>query len=229
MTGSVAHRAGRLVAAIPKPLLVGIAALAIALSIAAVNSMFRGSEPAKSADTARPSLRERCMSGRDARIAEFDERMGKGDPQGAANSIRVCAKQLADESMLAMLAEAERQAHRSILADTGAPPAKRLAALDSLQALNAKPDPALVRQRARLVAEIEKAAAAARKAALAEKKKKGVSPGMTGQDVIESSWGRPERINRTDYPGGYREQWVYGGGNYLYFQNGILASIQTSR
>lgn len=227
MTESVAHRAGRLVAAIPKPLLIGIAAFAIALSIAAVTRMFR--EPVKAAEAERPSLRERCLSGKDARIAEFDERMKRGDPKGAANSIRVCAKQLADAAMLSRLTEAERLVHQSILADTGATPAKRIAALDSLQAMNEKPDRTLIRQRARLVADIEKAAAAARKAALAEKKKRGVSPGMTGQDVIESSWGRPERINRTDYPGGYREQWVYGGGNYLYFHNGVLTSIQTSR
>lgn len=60
----------------------------------------------------------------------------------------------------------------------------------------------------------------------ARKKKEGVSVGMSEQDVRDSSWGRPESINRTTNAGGTREQWVYGGRNYLYFENGRLTSIQ---
>ncbi|MGN6831098.1 zinc-ribbon domain-containing protein [Paucibacter sp. M5-1] len=60
----------------------------------------------------------------------------------------------------------------------------------------------------------------------ARKKKEGVSIGMSEQDVRDSSWGRPESINRTTSASGTREQWVYGGRNYLYFENGRLTSIQ---
>lgn len=63
----------------------------------------------------------------------------------------------------------------------------------------------------------------------AAKKKEGVRIGMSQQDVLDSSWGRPERINETTSPRGSREQWVYGGGNYLYFQDGVLTSVQTRR
>lgn len=69
----------------------------------------------------------------------------------------------------------------------------------------------------------EKQIAAAEKA---RKKKEGVSIGMSEQEVRESSWGRPESINRTTNAFGTREQWVYGGRNYLYFENGRLTSIQ---
>jgi hypothetical protein len=63
----------------------------------------------------------------------------------------------------------------------------------------------------------------------AERKRKrsqGVSVGMTKEDVLASSWGRPESINTTTTASGTREQWVYGGRNYLYFENGRLVAIQ---
>lgn len=60
----------------------------------------------------------------------------------------------------------------------------------------------------------------------ARKKKEGVSIGMSQQDVLDSSWGRPERVNRTTTVRGVHEQWVYGSGNYLYFESGLLTSIQ---
>ncbi len=57
-------------------------------------------------------------------------------------------------------------------------------------------------------------------------KKKGVSIGMTREQVKGSSWGRPESVNTTTSAYGSREQWVYGGRNYLYFENGVLVTIQ---
>ena len=59
----------------------------------------------------------------------------------------------------------------------------------------------------------------------AEKKKQGVSIGMSQEDVLASSWGKPRKINRSTYAWGTREQWVYDGG-YLYFTNGVLDAIQ---
>lgn len=73
---------------------------------------------------------------------------------------------------------------------------------------------------------VEAARVAFAKAEKARKKKQGVVLGMSEQDVLDSSWGRPERVNRTTNAYGTREQWVYGGGNYLYFKNGELVSIQ---
>ncbi len=43
------------------------------------------------------------------------------------------------------------------------------------------------------------------------------------------SWGRPERVNRSTYSFGVREQWVYGDGNYLFFDDGKLSSVVTSQ
>lgn len=49
--------------------------------------------------------------------------------------------------------------------------------------------------------------------------------GMT-KDMTLASWGEPNNINRTVGKWGIHEQWVYGSGNYLYFENGKLTSWQ---
>lgn len=61
----------------------------------------------------------------------------------------------------------------------------------------------------------------------ARRKKEGVSLGMPQEEVLMSSWGKPERINVTTTASRRREQWVYGSGNYLYFEDGVLTSVQT--
>lgn len=54
---------------------------------------------------------------------------------------------------------------------------------------------------------------------------------MTGMtpEMVRASWGPPQRVNRTDSPYGIREQWVYGMGEYIYFEDGVVTTIQTSR
>ncbi len=59
-----------------------------------------------------------------------------------------------------------------------------------------------------------------------EKKSRGVSIGMTQQEVLQSSWGKPKDINKTTTEYGTHEQWVYANYNYLYFEDGILVTIQ---
>lgn len=49
--------------------------------------------------------------------------------------------------------------------------------------------------------------------------------GMT-KDMARESWGRPQDINRTITQFGTHEQWVYGNGNYLYFDDDRLTTIQ---
>ncbi len=53
-----------------------------------------------------------------------------------------------------------------------------------------------------------------------------ISLGMTTKHVI-LSWGKPQNINRSIGRWGVHEQWVYSN-RYLYFENGILTSLQTS-
>jgi hypothetical protein len=66
------------------------------------------------------------------------------------------------------------------------------------------------------------------KAEAARKKREGVRLGMSPQDVLDSNWGKPDKINRTTRASGTSEQWVYRerGEGYLYFDNDVLTSIQ---
>lgn len=61
-------------------------------------------------------------------------------------------------------------------------------------------------------------------------RKGGVRIGMTAKHVREKTdWGEPQTINSTITSSGRREQWVYGDGDYLYFRNGILETIQVRK
>lgn len=59
----------------------------------------------------------------------------------------------------------------------------------------------------------------------AKRRREGVTVGMTKEEVLMSSWGRPQHINTTTTARGTREQWVYSGG-YLYFDDGVLTAVQ---
>ena len=45
-------------------------------------------------------------------------------------------------------------------------------------------------------------------------------------EVVLEAWGRPEDINRTITAYGTSEQWIYGLGWYVYFENGKVTAIQ---
>lgn len=51
--------------------------------------------------------------------------------------------------------------------------------------------------------------------------------GMTAEQA-RLSWGKPDQINSTTTANIEHEQWVYGR-KYLYIENGVLRSMQTSR
>lgn len=50
--------------------------------------------------------------------------------------------------------------------------------------------------------------------------------GMTAQEVKDSQWGSPEKINKTTTAYTIHEQWVYSGYRYIYLDNGIVTAIQ---
>ena len=49
--------------------------------------------------------------------------------------------------------------------------------------------------------------------------------GMT-KNMCLDSWGSPSDINKTIGSFGVHEQWVYGLGSYVYFENGVITTIQ---
>lgn len=56
--------------------------------------------------------------------------------------------------------------------------------------------------------------------------------GESQKRTMKCGWGKPEKINRHHFTSRVngaehtREQWVYGDGNYLYFEDGVLTSVQ---
>ena len=54
-----------------------------------------------------------------------------------------------------------------------------------------------------------------------------IAIGMTAFEANQSvwPWGKPDHVNTTTTARGTREQWVYGGGRYLYFVDNILTTI----
>lgn len=81
---------------------------------------------------------------------------------------------------------------------------------------------------------VRKAEEAARLARLIKKygKRKGtmianrcVELGFTKEMVLEAA-GQPQDINYSTGSWGRHEQWIYGGNQYYYFENGILTAIQ---
>jgi hypothetical protein len=54
-----------------------------------------------------------------------------------------------------------------------------------------------------------------------------IAMGMS-EDEVRASWGAPQHINETQLPRSRTAQWVYPA-NYVYFDDGIVTSWQSSR
>ena len=52
--------------------------------------------------------------------------------------------------------------------------------------------------------------------------------GMTAEEVKMTKWGEPSKINKTETRYGTHEQWVYNLFGYVYLDDGIVTSVQTS-
>jgi len=55
--------------------------------------------------------------------------------------------------------------------------------------------------------------------------KKEPAIGMTASEVENSTWGKPDEINKTTYAWGTTEQWCYSNYRYIYFDNGRVTAI----
>ncbi|KKQ06074.1 MAG: hypothetical protein US15_C0020G0008 [Candidatus Moranbacteria bacterium GW2011_GWF1_36_4] len=50
--------------------------------------------------------------------------------------------------------------------------------------------------------------------------------GMTANEVINSRWGKPTKVNKTTTAYSVSEQWVYSSSRYVYLKDGIVEAIQ---
>jgi hypothetical protein len=64
---------------------------------------------------------------------------------------------------------------------------------------------------------------------IADAQKNGVQLGMTKIEALNSTWGKPDYVNRSSHGNHADEQWFYHGFNYLYFHDGVLTSIHITR
>lgn len=175
-----------------------------------------------------------CKDRAEALRAEYAAHMAAREFSQAASKLRPCANAL-DADVDKLVSQADMQDMLVTARNTKASIPERESAISAIERDHGDEFKAM--KLAPLRDQILRAREAERKreeqarkreaAALARlKRSQGVNIGMTQEDVIASSWGRPEKVNRTTNARGTREQWVYGSGNYLYFEDGILVSIQ---
>lgn len=146
----------------------------------------------------RARVQKKCIDGGDTSLESAKALMKAGKADEAADAIAECANVAGATAEVVAYAQTVTKAHQEQIAREN-------------------------KENERLIA---RARAEDAKRLAAEKKKQGVAVGMTKADVLASSWGRPQSINTTTTAYSVREQWVYGSGNYLYFENGVLKTIQ---
>jgi len=171
----------------------------------------------------REKVRSDCQASLEKRRTEYNSLLKVAKFWEASLALRGCAEALQASDLMQLVKDAEIKSHLADLSDPAKSAGNRSLAFDRLLSeypdVAAKNEPFAKRQ----------IAAAERKEQEAERKSRrsqGIRIGMSKEDVLASSWGRPEKINTTTNAYGTREQWVYGGRNYLYFENGVLTSIQ---
>lgn len=170
-----------------------------------------------------------CKASVASRQVTYSALLSKKKFAEAREALGDCPHLLDDAALLVMQKEATRLNYIAIASNQKAAGNERLAAITALGLNFTGEAEKYESSRVQLQAQADRADAASLKrtqlAEAARKKKQGVSIGMSQADAVASSWGRPEKVNRTTNAYGTREQWVYDG-SYLYFENGVLTSIQ---
>lgn len=168
-------------------------------------------------------MKQECAATIDTKKREYAALMKERKYWDAALAIRNCSDALGTPDLAKLVRESEVASHLADINNPKLPPRSRANAMQLLARDYPDVGAKYSAQADKLIAEAD------RRDQEEERKRKrsqGVSIGMTKEDVLASSWGRPESINTTTNARGTREQWVYGGRNYLYFENGILVTIQ---
>lgn len=174
--------------------------------------------------------RNDCLATLEDRKATFQKLFSLGKYLEAATTVRDCARIMHDQSLHALLSKAEVRNYIALIKDKKTDPLSRV---DTLNLFTKEyPDEAKPFQPMRIelveinARQVQAAELVERKANASRRKKVGVSIGMSQEEVIASSWGKPHSVHRTTSSFGTHEQWVYGSRNYLYFENGVLTTIQ---
>ncbi len=215
----LSYKAGKLLAQNPS-----IITFALACIVGGTIFSLMGGNPPKPA-TLKPA--PSCAEQKPTLLAAHRKHLQDGHPWAAATALRPCATSTGDRELIDLMTAAELADRIQTAHDAKAPATHRVLAIEQIEHMAPAQGADLQKLKHQLTKEIEREAAASRKAEAAYKKSQGVQLGMSAQDVLASSWGKPRRINRSVYSFGVHEQWVYHGSNYLYFKDGKLDSVQT--
>jgi hypothetical protein len=166
------------------------------------------------------ALLKTCQQNIAVKRQEYDTLLSAKKYWQAAGSIRACADVWPDNKELAdLVVQAEIQEHLAVIKNPRSTKDQRQQAMERL--VVDYPDQGRQYEKQVKEAQHQEDAKAA-----TYRRKQGVRIGMSQEEVVASSWGKPQSINRTTNAYGRHEQWVYDNGNYLYFDNGVLTSIQ---
>ena len=171
----------------------------------------------------REKVKLECRENAAKQQIDHDKNLAAGKYWEAASAIRVCAEALEDDTLRLQVAASEKKHYLSEINSRKVSARDKANAIERL--IRDYPDEGK-RYETRLTQLVQQAESEYKASEAKLKRSKGVVVGMTPEDVIASSWGKAESINRTTYANSVREQWVYGIGNYLYFENGKLTAIQ---
>lgn len=207
--------------------------LSVVIWLAACDRLPASSQPVQSAapqqslkseaQAARERSIEDCRVNIQSKKASYAKLMAETKYWEASTALRHCANVLEDKALEALVNNAELKSTWKDIKSAKVAPGDRLRQIEALRRdwpEEAKKDEGTLNRIALEAKKLDDAASAA------AKRRSGILIGMTAEDVLASSWGRPERVNRTISARGTSEQWVYGGRNYLYFENGVLTTIQ---
>lgn len=209
--------------------LIGVGALVSTCSTTSNAPRSTAATAPSEAEQLRQAALAECNRTIASRTTAFHTHVANGRLFYAVEAMGNCASLTGNSALAAEVSAVHVDALTKAATNKRAPAAERLRSFDILERLYPEQAKALPTLKAALEkqasAEKIKSDAAQARADAARKRREGVRIGMSEQDVLDSSWGRPRKVNRTTRASGTAEQWVYDGG-YLYFDNGVLTSIQ---
>lgn len=183
----------------------------------------RSAELQRAAEAEAQAATSECRASLESKIAEYKRRVAAKEYWAASGSIRRCAQLLGDSKLKVMVADGETKGLVQTITNTKAPDGERLRAFDML--VRDYPDAAKPHAKWREIFAKE-ATRRQEEERFANRFNRQVRIGETQQQVVREGWGYPSHVNRTTTAAGVREQWVYGDGRYLYFENNRLTAIQ---
>ena len=166
---------------------------------------------------------ESCKSRRAERLAEYKKLTSKREYWQATLEIRRCADILDDKALKKLVVEGEIKSYIKDLEIRSGSTYDQLRSAEAF--LRDYPDQA--KKYSKLLNSLK--ADLARQAHDTERQRRidQVPPiGSTTTFIVNESWGYPSKVNETITAHGVKEQWVYGDGRYLYFENKILVAVQ---